>query len=134
MLPERVGTEEKLGRRVFSRRAAKRASRGRVLPKLFMERGLLISVDRLSGVSLDEVERVAQKAALNRDGPFRGWAVVACSEARSAGRRVRSSPRDDNPYHADIVLPAGATEAHREWHAQELAAASRWQPGSAPID
>jgi hypothetical protein len=129
MAAEYIGAEESLGRRVFSGKHAARARRGRVVPHVFMAKSTLISVDWLSAAPPDEIEKLAQEASKNRSGPFRGWAVITCSRGRDAGRQVVHSPRDDNPYHVDIRLPALADDNHDEQlrHAQELAAAAGWR-------
>lgn len=99
-----VRRTEQLGRRIFSKKAADRAYRGRVLPKVFESDDVLISVDRLSSASLADVEQAARRTSVNRP-PLQGWAVVGCGAVRDTRRRrVRASPQTDNPYHADIVL------------------------------
>ena len=133
MAADHVAAEENLGRRVFSRRTAERARRGRVLPHVFLADSTRISVDRLSVAPPGEIAGLAREVSTNRPGPFQGWAVVACGRARGSERQVVSSPQDDNPYHGDIRLPALA-EGNREVqvrHAQELAAASSWREPAA---
>lgn len=124
---------EQLGRRIFSKKTADRAYRGRVLPKVFESDDFLISVDRLSTASLADVEQAARRTSVNRP-PLQGWAVVNCGEVRDAGRRrVRASPQTENPYHADIVpLPTTTCTGRelRKQHAQELAKIAQWQPSS----
>lgn len=127
-----VRMAERLGRRIFSERVAARAHRGRVLPKVFDSDDVLISVDRLSTASLDVVEQVVRNTSGDRADSFQGWAVVICAKVRAAGLRVRASPRIDNPYHADTVLPPAATNDRefRKKQAQELAKIAGWQPSS----
>ena len=123
---------ERLGRRLFSKTSADRAFlRGRVLPKEFDSGNALISVDRLTAAPAPVVERAARETSIGRP-PLQGWAVVGCNKARDADRRVRASPADGNPYHADIALPAEASVDRelRKRHAQELAKAARWQASS----
>lgn len=132
MTGDLVRAEEDLGRRVFSRKTAERAGRGRILPHVFMTKCARISVDRLNAAPPAEMEKRAREAAQNRSGPFRGWAVVTCDKARASGRQVVHTPQDDNPHHVDIRLPALAEDNLDEQrrHAQQLAAASSWR-GSA---
>ena len=129
-VPDRIDPREQLGRRVFSEGDARRARRrARALHRVFLEWGKTeVSVDRLSVSGLSAVAVVAEAASTSRDGPFRGWAFVVSEEAAVNGRQVRPSPRSENPFHADIVLPAVVVhnrDEHRR-HALELADASRW--------
>ena len=127
--------EERLGRRMFSKKDADRAHRrGRVLPKYFEERvGIArLSVDRLNVASLADVEQAVRRTDA-RWLDLQGWAVVRCGEVRDAGRRrVRASSTTANPYHADIVLPTevGNDRELRREHAQDLAKIAQWQPCS----
>jgi hypothetical protein len=54
---------------------------------------------------------------------FYGWAVVSVAAASGRGRRVESTPRAGNCFHADIWLPDDALENYDErvQHAKELA-------------
>ena len=128
-----VKNAEQLGRRIFSKTAAKRAYlRGVIIPNVFDIGDNLISVDRLSVASLGEVEQAAQRSSGAR-GPVQGWAVVGCGTVRASGR-VRASPMADNPYHADIVLPLPPADADRarlrKERAQDLAKIAQWQASS----
>ena len=51
-------------------------------------------------------------------------------DAEKSGRRVESSPSEDNQYHMDIVLPSEAEndKDKRREHAEELAADATWRP------
>jgi len=103
---------ENLGRGVFSSRNAKSAKRGRVPFRVFLERlgNPQISVDRLDLAPLKQLTKNGDTVAAGRNTKFYGWAVVAVQQAESNGRRVNPSPLPNNPYHADIVLPASAVE------------------------
>ena len=130
-VPIEIGSEEKLGRGVFSSRHAERAKRSRAPHHIFLERpGITdISVDRLSVAPTDEAVAIAEAAAIARDASFYGWASVSADKAGRNARRVTASPLSSNPYHADIVLPGATAEDREEQkrHAQELADASHWR-------
>ena len=129
--PESVGSNEELGRGIFSSRNARRAAR-RVPHHVFLERPgeTDISVDRLSVAPPDEAVEIADSVGKARNRTFYGWAVVVAEGAAGNGREVVASPiLNQNPYHADIVLPRIASEDREEQkrHAQELADVSRWR-------
>lgn len=131
-VPRVVGADEDLGRRVFSKSQARRARCGRIRHYQFLPEGdgLTMSVDRLTvadGQGFDLTD-LASKASASRSGPFEGWLSVTVADVRREGRRVEASPQEDNPYHADIVLPDGATDkGERIRHAQVLARGARWR-------
>ena len=122
---------ETLGRGVFSSRHAGRARRSGVPKHVFLERkGVTeISLDRLDLMSGEKANEMGHAAADRRSASFYGWAVLIAEVACRSNRRVKASPTAENPYHADIVLPASAGEDYEEQlrHAQELADDSRWR-------
>ena len=109
-VPDTVASEEDLGRRVSSSRTAERARRSRVPFSLFLPPQIGdtdISVDRLSIVPLDKPAAIADQYDESRGRTFYGWAVVTAEAAADDGRHVAATPiHDENPYHADIVLPS----------------------------
>ena len=127
-VPHRIRDGESLGRGVFSRRNVRRA---RVLYRVFLERAGVaeISVDRLDHAPPAEAVAIADGNATGRSATFYGWAVVTAQKANANGRQVKASPKLDNPYHADIVLPDLSVEDQDEQirHAQELADNSSWR-------
>lgn len=130
--PENIGQDEELGRGVFSRRRARRAQRSRVPADVFLEKEgePKISVDRLSLAPMDKAVEIAEDVASNRpNATFCGWAFLTASSARENEREAVASPKENNPYHADIVLPQAAVEDREEQkrHALELADASSWR-------
>ena len=131
-VPNNIDPDENLGRGVFSSNHAKRARRSRVSLHVFLEREgeIKISVDRLSVAPPSAALVVAEKTAASRNANFYGWATVVSNMAESNGRRVASSPKpkQGNPYHADIILPASVEDDREEQkrHAQELADYSNW--------
>ena len=135
--PNEITPEEELGRGVFSNSERRRAERlCKVRPKVFLyKQGVReISVVRLDNVSTEDLAEVGDKLAAERRGPFYGWGVVDSKDAAKNGRQVGATPQADNPYHADIVLPAQAAEDYevQKRHAQQLADVSRWRDRSDP--
>ena len=131
-VPNNIDPDEDLGRGVFSSTHAKRARRSRIPHHVFLEKEgeIKISVDRLSVAPLSAALALAEKTAASRNASFYGWATVVSNMAESNGRRVISSPKpkQDNPYHADIILPDSVEDDREEQkrHAQELADYSNW--------
>ncbi len=130
-----IASWEELGRGVYSSKHARRCRNGRTPVKVFLERPgeTRVSVDRLTIASANEAFSIATARAIDRDGDFRGWAVVNMEGATGSGRMVAASPiPNENPYHADIVLSQSETVDREEQtrHAQELADASRWREAS----
>lgn len=129
-IPSKISEQEKLGRGIFSKNTAKRAPR-RILHRVFLEKKgkKSISVDRLDVTpTVNELVEIADKRAVNRQRSFYGWAVITAKKASLNGRRVLPSPRQDNPYHADINLPDAAVkdEEEQKIHAQQLADDATW--------
>lgn len=130
-IPHQIRPSENLGRGTFSSGHAKRARRGQVPVRIFLEReGVIeISVDRLDRAPPAEAAAIADGNATTRKLTFYGWAVVSAQKATANGRRVKASPKPDNHYHANIVLPTSTAEDREEQikHAQELADNSSWR-------
>ena len=133
-VPNTIAPNEALGRGVFSSKERDRAQRlGEVRLRVFLEKrgNTEISVDRLDHGSPEELTEIGNRVAAAREGKrtFYGWAVVAAKDASANQRRVKATPKPDNPYHADIVLPNIASEDREEQirHAQELADVSCWR-------
>ena len=131
-VPETIADWEELGRGIYSRSAAKRASRNRTPYSVFLPPTgeISISVDRLSVASLGEAIGIARRRSANREGEFRGWATVSVDTACKDDRSVVASPIEgENPYHADIVLPAVVVSDRKmqKHHALALARYSSWR-------
>ena len=124
-------SQEELGRRVFSETSARRARCSRVPFREFLEKPEVtsISVDRLTHAPADVITAIADRAAVSRQGPFQGWAVLTVAEAGRNGRNTAVSPIPDNPYHAHISLPVLPGENREEQirHAKELADHTHWR-------
>ena len=143
-LPQSISPNETLGRGVFSSKQVRQAKNGTMPRRVFLEGWgkVTLSVDRLDFAEPEEMAALGDKVAVgrsvNRTVTFYGWAVIDAEDAGSSERRVVYTPRPDNPYHTDIILPDSAAEDRDEQisHAQELADASLWRerPNSTKTD
>lgn len=125
---------ETLGRSVFSRGQAKRASNGKVLPHIFLEsfEADSVSVDRIDHAQPAVMAAISEKIGQNRRPPkdFYGWATIEARDAAANGRSVQATPNEDNIYHADIFLNLphdGERRDAQKQHANELAARAGWR-------
>lgn len=132
-LPD-LNAEEALGRSIVSSKYARRAKRsGEIHPWVFLERleTPSVSVDRLDHAPPAAMAEVSRKRAATRTPArhFRGWAILPVHSAATEGRTVEVTPREDNPYHADIVLNLGDEEKREQqrFHAADLAQQSTWR-------
>ena len=124
--PPDLRGNERLGRRVFSRRHT-RGTRARW--RAFYDwRADSLSADRLNREPPAILAARAWRAATSRETKrqFYGWLAVLVAVARLEGRAVRATPQPDNPSHADIDLPGTpTTDEERKMraptHAQLLA-------------
>ena len=116
----RLRQEDRLGRRAKSHGQAQKAGRGgKVNWKVFeLQRGRNdISVDRLGVVPDDEVAEIATREFKDK---FYGWYALTVRDVDKAGCTARCSATESNPYHADIVCPAGDSN-DRKHFVRELA-------------
>lgn len=112
--------QDQLGRRAKWRRQARRAeSGGKVNWRVFEPPAGQdeISVDRLGVVPDDKVAEIARREF---DDKFYGWYVLTAGDVSIEGFTVRCSATHSNPYHADIVWPAGDSN-DRKHFVRELA-------------
>jgi len=125
-IPPEVSEEEQLGRRIFSETDLKRARR-KIPYRLFYDKKAKekVSVDRLDlPSSISELIEICDKAVKGRGASgFYGWAVMTAEEASTEEREVKSSWSEENPYHADIILPDSVIddEVKQRKHAKRLA-------------
>ena len=130
---EPIGAAEDLGRGIYSRGLARQAGRSHIRLNAFLERPGVrtLSVDRLSIAPVGDAVALAAEVGRERGRSFHGWAVVKARAANRNGRSVVASPQPErnNPYHADIVLPADAVEdrLRQKEHAQQLADQAVWR-------
>ena len=130
-VPPQIESDERLGRRLSSRKHRNLVRRGNAPVSLFMrEDTRILSVDRLRDDWLTDATNVAVRYDEGRGRTFYGWATVSEERANQSDRVVEPSPQEDNPYHADLVLPMIVMFNRRtyEKHAVELAAHASWQP------
>lgn len=131
---ETLKPDEELGRHVSSRGYIRWLEQGKVHKRLFLQKGRhKLSVDRLHEDHQPHVTQTAIQIQKSRqDGPHRlyGWAVVSQETGSENGRTIELSPTQDNPYHADIVLPPSVLtdKDEMEQHVEELAAKAYWKP------
>ena len=126
---ENIKDDDLLGRAVFSSRRMKRAKKGFVDFHAFFRKGSNnISVDRFgfcSDKTLTKIQNKNAKLRVQDDKcSFYGWLQMTVNTARGVEkeRTVKATPTQDNPYHADIVLPNTVTDDfERKAHAKEIA-------------
>lgn len=131
-LPD-IDDDDLLGREMFSKRRVRKAERGLIDPSIFeppRDKDTL-SVDRLDLAPDEKMAEIGDMNGSSQGKPFFGWAQVIVRNARARGREVLASPRLDNPYHADIVLPLPDGEERRDaerQHALNLAKNASFRP------
>ena len=143
VLPVDVDEKEKLAHCVFS--SSDMRGNGKVRPNAFSlpkstenssERARDISVDRFDYLDMEKAVQLGQNRAQQRgEGrQLHGWAIISARKARGEGREVVSSPLEENPAHADIMLPelTVTDEEERKIHQTALAEQSRWLKHPAP--
>lgn len=64
-----------------------------------------------------------------------GWLVIQVSDAVGGRRQIVHSPLDDNPYHAEILLPDEHTRSWEdaEVHLRWFLTVSRWEDRAGPL-
>ena len=134
MLSE-INDSDLLGRACFSSKQAKRARLNHIQHDLFLEKEGVrsLSVDRFGFCSCEKLTQLQDKNAESRSKPeskrsFYGWVQLNAQDAGKNGRKVKSTPLEDNPYHADIILPENIEKDDQKEHANELASYAKWTP------
>ena len=132
MMNQNINDDDLLGRAVFSGRQARKANRGVIEDSIFLEKpgSASLSVDRFGFCSEKELTNIQDKNAELRSSQnkpktrsFYGWVKIKAEKACRSKRIVQVTPKEDNPYHADIILPEGI-DINRDQqvaHATELA-------------
>ena len=96
-------------------------------PSIFRDKQSLveISVFLLNFTSDETLTKIGDDMAQQRspNRKFYGWAELSVADASEDERKVRATPRPENKWHADIVLPSSAKtdKKERERHANQLA-------------
>ena len=97
-----------------------------------------ISTNLYDRVSLEYATAEGDRRAAGVEGSkgIQGWLVITVADASRKRRQVVQSPQDDNPYHADIILPDEHAEnwEDMEVHVREFLRLSRWQGRASPVD
>ena len=96
-----------------------------------------ISTNLYDRVDLDFATSEGDRRALEIAGSkgVEGWWVMSKAAASQMNRRVEPTPLPDNPYHADIILPADEVEswAAAKFHLLDFLASGRWQDRSPKV-
>ena len=109
-----IANSEKLGREEQSQSNAKRAFRrlktegkARVPVSKFMppKNTNDVSVNRMDLAAVVTLAELGSRNARKAGKTFWGWYTLTAREIEEVGCTVKASPLDDNPFHADIVLP-----------------------------
>ena len=127
--------DETLARVVVSSTQAKSSRIGAVPASVFVYHGCFeISVDRVSKMTAAEAVRhgeiIASERGTNRS--FYGWARITRPKVLDAECACRASPKCDNFWHADILMPEAAARDNRlhDDLAAALARRSCWRDRS----
>ena len=136
----KIEDDEDLGRGIFSSHQRKLSQRNQIPAQVFCDDNspACISVDRFRYASEEKLAELGDANARKREPigkrKFYGWAVISAVDAAKSGRKVESSPNNENPHHADIYLPDDAKEDEeiREWHAGQLASEATWRERPMP--
>ena len=127
-----VNDRELLARAVVSNTEAKACRRGDVPASVFTYHGQHeISVDRFDRMAPDEAVQHGKVIAWLRGSNrrFQGWALLTRPEVVDQECSCRASPRRDNFWHADILMPVDAAvdRGLHEDRASRLARHSTWR-------
>ena len=141
IVPLCIHNDEWIGRAIFSRTDAERIKRGNSIPyRVLFTKTQSISVDRLFEKALLLLTRIqrahAKKRSKNqgRQVVFCGWLSLKAHVIRQEGRRLEASPQNDNPYHANIIMPSEERDdlIHQAKNLASLRSQFRWR-GAPPI-
>ena len=134
-VPESIEDTDLLGRAIFSSKEAKKANSGKIRSNVFTEKlNKNISVDRFGFCPDKELTNIQDKNAESRSTEkdrrsFYGWASLKAFDARKQNRKIKPTPLNNNPYHADIILPEDVRMRDDQiLHAIKLAEKSSWKP------
>ncbi len=96
-----------------------------------------VSTNRYDAVSLEYATAQGDGRAARIDGSdgVQGWLIITKRDASKGRRTVVYTPQEDNPYHAEIILP---DEHARDWedaevHLREFLSLSMWRDRAGPI-
>ena len=106
MPPSQIAETERLGRGVFRSRDANRVRpRSRFYKDAFSAGPM--SVDRLDYADIPKLREIHDDEAIRRPSVnnFYGWYAFHAELAFGLGMDVHFTPTEENPWHAEIVLP-----------------------------
>ena len=91
-----------------------------------------ISVNRMDLASNKVLAELGKQNAIKTEKKFWGWYTIMVEDVEKVGCRVVPTPSDDNPCHADIVMPVAldtedSKDALREY-ARDLAYHAKFLP------
>ena len=122
--PDSIAKGNRLGREERSQSDAKRSFRrlkregkARVPVSKFKppKNSNEISVNRMGLVPVAKMAELGMRNASLSGKLFWGWYILTAEDIEEVGCSVKPSPSDDNPYHADIVIPVALdTEERRD--------------------
>lgn len=128
--PVRIAKTEKLGREEQFQSDAKRAYRrlktdgkARVRVSKFIPPKSTneISTNRMDLAPVATMAELGTRNASLSGKRFWGWYTLAADDVEEVGCRVQPSPLDDNPYHADILIPVALDAEDRKDAIREYA-------------
>ena len=124
-LSKNINDNDELGRGSFSTKDVNKSGKIRYSLFFYKEKDT-ISVDRLFDFCLEKLAAIQDGHAQERKQKFYGWASIKALDAKKNRRKVQSSPIENNPYHANIILPKNIEDDDRRSFAKELAFYSKW--------
>ncbi len=120
--PDSIAKGDRLGREERSQSDAKRSFRrlkkegkARVPVSKFRppKNSNEISVNRMDLAPVAKMAELGMRNASLSEKLFWGWYILTAEDIEGVGCSVKSSPSDDNPYHADIVIPVALDAEER---------------------
>lgn len=121
-IPDSIAKGDRLGREERSQSDAKRSFRrlkkegeARVPVSKFKppKNSNEISVNRMDLVPVAEMAELGMRNASSSGKLFWGWYILTAEDIEGVGCSVKPSSSDDNPYHADIVIPVALDAEER---------------------
>ena len=91
-----------------------------------------ISVNRMDLAHVNTMAELGKRNADSIGKLFWGWYILTKNEVEEVGCSVRQSPSDENPYHADIIIPVALDAEERRdnviTYARDLAYLAKFLP------
>lgn len=132
---------DKLGREEWSESAAKKSYRRYLVegmarapvarfkpPKNSSE----ISVNRMDLAPAETMAELGKRNAESNGKSFWGWYILTAGDVEGVGCSVSASPLEDNPHHADIIIPVPLDAEERRdaviEYARDLAYHAEFRP------